>query len=295
MDSALTKARVVIGSAAGRACCPPIVAGPDGAIAPLTWGNQITANKTGLENSGLASRNNAVRANAFTANETGVLVTDAVATRLEANDVFANTRHGIELTGASETRLNGNVITDNADVGVRMAGGATKSEVIANRIQGNQTGVEVNGVTTRQHRFSANTISGNTGKGIALIGGSNDGNEEIYVMTLGGTNPIVRLTTQSAVEGDPAWSPYGQRIAFVSERDGNPEIYTVRSDGSDLRRLTNHSAVDHSPAWLAGSDTLAFSSNRDEGFALYLLSSQGGGPDRLTLSSGDNLQPAASP
>ena len=38
----------------------------------------------------------------------------------------------------------------------------------------------------------------------------------------------------------PAWSPDGTKLAFTSNRDGNPEIYVVNRDGSALRRLTNH-------------------------------------------------------
>jgi hypothetical protein len=37
---------------------------------------------------------------------------------------------------------------------------------------------------------------------------------------------------------DAAWSADGRRIAFMSERDSNPGIYVVNSDGSGQRRLT---------------------------------------------------------
>ena len=40
------------------------------------------------------------------------------------------------------------------------------------------------------------------------------------------------------------------QIAFVSGRDSDGEIYTMRSDGTDVRQLTvNHFAVDSMPAW----------------------------------------------
>ena len=41
----------------------------------------------------------------------------------------------------------------------------------------------------------------------------------------------------------------GRRIAFVSERDGNPEIYVMNADGSQQTRLTTDSLPDFSPAW----------------------------------------------
>jgi Tol biopolymer transport system component len=36
----------------------------------------------------------------------------------------------------------------------------------------------------------------------------------------------------------PSWSPDGRRIAFVSERDGNNEVYVMNADGSGQRNLT---------------------------------------------------------
>ena len=40
------------------------------------------------------------------------------------------------------------------------------------------------------------------------------------------------------------------QIAFVSQRDGNPEIYIVDADGSNQQRLTNNRHGDVGPAWL---------------------------------------------
>ncbi|MDY7080437.1 MAG: hypothetical protein SXV54_26450 [Chloroflexota bacterium] len=47
----------------------------------------------------------------------------------------------------------------------------------------------------------------------------------------------------------PAWSPDNTRIAFVSDRDGNLEIYVMNADGSGQVNLTNSPAHDTSPAW----------------------------------------------
>ena len=45
----------------------------------------------------------------------------------------------------------------------------------------------------------------------------------------------------------PVFSPDGTKIAFMSNRDGNPEIYVMNRDGSNVRRLTNHPAVRRAP------------------------------------------------
>lgn len=61
----------------------------------------------------------------------------------------------------------------------------------------------------------------------------------------------------------PAWSPDGQWIAFVSDRDANLELYIVSADGTNLTRLTTNNYIDTEPAWTPGGERLAFVSNRD--------------------------------
>ena len=53
------------------------------------------------------------------------------------------------------------------------------------------------------------------------------------MMDADGSNPT-RLTQAVGRDWYSAWSPDGQRIAFVSERDGNAEIYVIAADGSSL-------------------------------------------------------------
>ena len=60
----------------------------------------------------------------------------------------------------------------------------------------------------------------------------------------------------------PVFSPDGTRIAFVSNRDGNPEIYVMNRDGSNVRRLTNHPAGEMTPTWSPNGTQIAFTSDR---------------------------------
>ena len=65
----------------------------------------------------------------------------------------------------------------------------------------------------------------------------------------------LQLTTNLANDSNPAWSPDGERIAFVSDRDGNREIYvvTVSTGGetaeSPAIRITDNPANDEDPTW----------------------------------------------
>jgi Tol biopolymer transport system component len=46
------------------------------------------------------------------------------------------------------------------------------------------------------------------------------------------------LTGDEACELWPAWSPDGTRLAFVSDREGEQEIFLINADGTGLRQLT---------------------------------------------------------
>jgi TolB protein len=70
-------------------------------------------------------------------------------------------------------------------------------------------------------------------------------------MEASGANPL-RLTTHSAEDQEPAWSPDGNKIAFSSKRDGNFEIYIMNPSGTQQINLTNNAAQDSSPTWSPG-------------------------------------------
>ena len=53
------------------------------------------------------------------------------------------------------------------------------------------------------------------------------------------------------------------KIAFVSNRDGNDEIYAMNADGSNQTRLTNNAAFDNGPSFGRDGSKIAFISDRD--------------------------------
>ena len=74
-------------------------------------------------------------------------------------------------------------------------------------------------------------------------------------------------------------------IVFVSTRDGNPEIYSIKSDGTGARRLTNNAATDEQPSRSIDGRTIVFSSRRDGNSEIYKMNADGSGVVRLTLDA----------
>ena len=64
------------------------------------------------------------------------------------------------------------------------------------------------------------------------------------------------------------------KIAFVSNRDGNQEIYVMDTSGANLVNLTNNPANDRDPAWSPDGSKIAFVSHR-EPRGIYLMDADG--------------------
>ena len=86
------------------------------------------------------------------------------------------------------------------------------------------------------------------------------------------------------------------RIAYTSDRDGNPEIFTARLDGFGEQNLTNNPAVDQSPAWSADGSRIAFVSDRDGRMDIWVMNWDGSDQHKVTSGdSGGDFEPAWSP
>jgi Tol biopolymer transport system component len=117
-----------------------------------------------------------------------------------------------------------------------------------------------------------------------VFSSNRDGNFEIYKMSPDGSG-IVRLTHNSAVDADAAWSPDRTKIVFSSTRAGNFEIYVMNADGSGVMRLTTTSSIDFFPTWSPDGSKIAFTSNRNGNFEVYVMNSSGtGAATRLTAN-----------
>jgi len=73
----------------------------------------------------------------------------------------------------------------------------------------------------------------------------------------------VQITYSEAMDFEPAWSPDGSRVAFVSQRTGNSDIFVMdlRTGEDQALQVTYHPMADRKPQWI-NEETLLFQSNR---------------------------------
>ena len=109
---------------------------------------------------------------------------------------------------------------------------------------------------------------------------------------------ILELLSGKSKPGDvqtPAWSPDGRKLAFVSQRDGNFEIYVMNADGSAPENLTRQPENDSHPSWSRDGRRIAFVSRRDGNSEIYVMNADGSGLRNLTRTPSNELDPAWSP
>lgn len=108
----------------------------------------------------------------------------------------------------------------------------------------------------------------------------------------------------------PIWSPDGNSIAFFSDRGGNPDIYIMEPDGSQVEQLTRDtfaslyftkSPDDRNPSWSPDGNQIAFESGRNNlkvtyvDHDIYVMSADGSSVQRLTNDGADETRPRWSP
>jgi len=132
-------------------------------------------------------------------------------------------------------------------------------------------------------------VSGANGK--IVFTSARDGQQEIYSVNPDGTSQT-RLTNNSVGDGEPAFSPNGSKIAFVSDRfTGNDGIFVMNADGTGQTRLAD-SFADGGPTWSPDGSRIAFVGRDND---IHAINVDGSGDADLTRSAETDDAPAWSP
>jgi Tol biopolymer transport system component len=108
------------------------------------------------------------------------------------------------------------------------------------------------------------------------------------------SGPAIAISS-TRQDGNPQLSPDGRRVAFVSNRSGDVEIWVADLDGSNAFQLTAIGApATGTPRWSPDGESLTFNSNLEGHWDVYVVAASGGKPRRLTTDPSNDSAPSFS-
>lgn len=101
------------------------------------------------------------------------------------------------------------------------------------------------------------------GQSIAVAAAQRD-RPNIYLISLDGS--IIKKITKSGMNTDPDFSPTGTHLVFVSDVDGDEELYLYSIQDGQIEKLTDNTAQDFSPSFSPDGNDIVFISNMHDKF-----------------------------
>ena len=119
-----------------------------------------------------------------------------------------------------------------------------------------------------------------------------EGNQSIYLIKPDGS-VARRVTNSRGIDVSPAFSPDGSKMAFVSSRNGPPQIFIQDLQSGEAKRLTFNGKYNTQPSWSPAGDKIAYSTMQSKGeIDLFVINVDGTGLQQLTRKSGENEHPS---
>ncbi len=129
---------------------------------------------------------------------------------------------------------------------------------------------------------------------IAYILKQRNGRYELQVADADSQNAVT-VTTSPEPLISPAWSPDGQRLAYVSFEDKKPVIYVQNLSDGRRRAVAKFRGSNSAPAWSPDGRKLAVTLSKDETSQIYLLDMESGAATRFTHGGALDTEPQFSP
>lgn len=127
------------------------------------------------------------------------------------------------------------------------------------------------------------------GKRIAYVSFERGDRPAIYMRELD-TGKVQQLTNFEGLNGAPAFSPDGKKLAMVLSKDGNPDIYILDLETRRLRRITRHYAIDTEPSFTPDGKSIVFTSDRGGKPQIYMMHLADLSIERLTFEGDYNAK-----
>ncbi|MBX3463400.1 MAG: PD40 domain-containing protein [Planctomycetes bacterium] len=108
---------------------------------------------------------------------------------------------------------------------------------------------------------------------------------DLFVASLDGISPELRLTQDDHADDEPCWSPAGDSILFASDRSGGGALWRIGRDGTALQPFLAPApgTADSAPDWCHAADRIVFSRRAANGqHSLWLVNGNGTGLVPLT-------------
>ena len=104
------------------------------------------------------------------------------------------------------------------------------------------------------------------------------------------SSALARTSSADAIVGT-SFSRDGQRIAYSSYSSSDPDIFTIRPDGSDQRQVTFSRGSDVDPAFSGDSSRIAFETDRNGNVDIYSVDASGVGRGPAHQRAGERARP----
>jgi TolB protein len=115
----------------------------------------------------------------------------------------------------------------------------------------------------------------------------------VYILPITGGTP--RRLTQKSPSYWHGWSPDGKTLAFVGQRDGDFDIYTIPAAGGDETRLTTAKGLDDGPEYSPDGKYIYFNSERTGSMQIWRMKPDGANQEQITFDDSNNWFPHISP